>query len=145
MNIELKDLVGERYFSGIDEGQEDYCNFVKFILDGVIYKAIEDPEDGYRSCLGSIAITNEAVKNSFIPQKMNCVMTPDRDYRQPDILQLFDCETKGLVLEIGTDSSDEYYPICVMSFTPENMAINQQQQSREKNDAPRQDYSNPKF
>ncbi len=39
-------------------------------------------------------------------------------------IQFFDAVTNKLVLEIGTDNADDYYPYCVMDWHPENLAIN---------------------
>jgi len=42
-----------------------------------------------------------------------------------DILELKDIETGKIVLEVGTDRSDDYYPSFVAYFMPENMVLNQ--------------------
>ena len=45
-------------------------------------------------------------------------------YKKTDILELIDVVTGKLVLEVGTDYSDDYYPSFVANFNPEAMALN---------------------
>jgi len=55
--MELKDLAGEHILTGVDfenETIEKYCEAVNFILDNETYTAIQDPNDGYRSCMREI-------------------------------------------------------------------------------------------
>ena len=69
---ELKDLIGKHILSGVETGvlkrkrywREEECAYVKFTLDGVTYLAIEDPDDGYRSYMEELEI-------SEIPCKVN--------------------------------------------------------------------------
>ncbi len=132
--MELKDLVGEHLLSGCETGihpaKETYdedAGTVLFILDGITYKAIENPSDGYRSYLDEILITDEKISNTFDPQRVIGKMKDDKeDYHTQvnDTIQFFDAVTNKLVLEIGTDNADDYYPYCVMDWHPENLAIN---------------------
>jgi len=47
------------------------------------------------------------------------------EYGQEDnVLELVDAVTGRVVLEVGTDNVDDYYPGFVASFHPENMATN---------------------
>ena len=63
--MELKDLVGEHELSGVDTTTErvkpygDYYEVVRFVIDGKTYKATEDPNDGYRSYLKELEVTDE--------------------------------------------------------------------------------------
>jgi hypothetical protein len=131
--MELKDLVGEHELSGVDTGDEkvhkydsyyEDCGVVRFVLDGKTYKAIEDPDDGYRSYLSKLEVTDEKVSNTFPPQKVIGIMKPDEDYAVNDTIQFFDVITTKVVLEVGTDNTDDYYPYCVLNWNPENLAIN---------------------
>ena len=131
--MELKDLVGEHVLSGVDflvSKMETYldryedCEVVNFILDGVTYTAIEDPEDGYRSCMKEINVSDAAITNNFPGQCVIATMRPDEDYEKNDILDLIDAVTGKVVLSVGTENTDNYYPYWVALFSPENMAIN---------------------
>jgi len=120
--MELKDLVGRHMFSGIEEGQigQD-CNTIKFTLDSIHYMAVEDPNDGYRSYLSDVVITDEAPKYVFPPVPVVCTTDNIIDN---DILEFYDIITHSLVLRIGTENLDDYYPTCIIDYYPENLNIN---------------------
>ena len=131
--MELKDLIGLHELSGVDHTTEmvkqygnhnEEVNVVRFILDGKTYKVIEDPSDGYRSYCGQIDVCDEQLSNTFPPQNVIGKMMDSSDYSQCDIIQFTDEVTGKVVLEIGTANSDDYYPYCVMYWSPENLACN---------------------
>jgi hypothetical protein len=133
--IELKDLVGEHYLSGFDRSVEkvelwenmyEEADAVKFVIDGLTYKAIEDPCDQLRSMLREIEVTDEKVTNSFPPQKVIAKMKDDGEWsgETHNTIQFIDVVTEKVVLEVGTDNTDDYYPYCVLHWYPENLAIN---------------------
>jgi len=130
--MELKDLVGEHELSGVDTTTErvkqygeyyEDCEVVRFVIDGKTYKATEDPDDGYRSYLKDLEVTDEKVMNSFPPQKVIGKMKDDSGMDN-DTIQFIDAATGKVVLEVGTDNTDNYYPYCVMHWSPENLAVN---------------------
>jgi len=41
-----------------------------------------------------------------------------------DILEIVDIKTGGIVLEVGTANTDDYYPWFVAKFHPEEMCLN---------------------
>src|SRR5574343_347944 len=130
---ELKDLVGFHVLTGVDRGSievEDYgspslCETLSFTLDGVTYTACEDPQDGYRSSMRYL-IQDGKTTNNFRPQKVVARMRQNEEWRsaKDEILELVDLATGKVVLEVGTNYYDDYYPCFVASFFPENMAIN---------------------
>lgn len=131
--MELKDLVGEHQLSGVDtirervKQSEDYYEdyeVVRFVIDGKTYKATEDQADGYRSYLKNLEVTDEKVKNSFPPQKVVGKMKDDSGWEKNDTIQFIDKTTGKVVLEVGTDNTDDYYPYCVLRWSPQNLAIN---------------------
>lgn len=131
--MKLKDLVGEHQLSGVDtttEKVKQYCDYyedckvVRFVIDGKTYKATEDPDDGYRSYLNEIEVTDEKVTNSFPSQKVIGKMKDDSDCKKNNIIQFIDAVTGNVVFEIGTSNTDDYYPYCVLHWYPENLAIN---------------------
>lgn len=109
----------------VNEPKDKYysdANSIRFRLNGTVYIAIEDPDDGYRSSLGELII-GDKITNTFKPNRVKGV------YRELanscDIIEFVDCITNKVVLEIGTDNTDTYYPFFVANFSPENMFINQ--------------------
>ena len=131
--MELKDLVGLHELSGVDTTTEEVkqwdnhyedANVVRFVLDGKTYKAIEDPDDGYRSHCNELEVCDEVVSNNFPPQKVMGKMKDNSTYEVNDTIQFIDVVTGKVVLEVGTDNTDDYYPYCVMNWSPENLACN---------------------
>jgi len=133
--MELQDLVGSHVLDAVDfsteqvkewDGELEDCNAVRFRLDGKCYVAIEDPDDGYRSSMRElIVIENTEMKNIFTPLKVvgkyrTCGHYGEND----DILELVDAVTDKVVLEVGTEDINSYYPAFISSFHPEAMAHN---------------------
>ena len=74
--MELKELVGEHMLDAVDFSDEqvktwgdqfEACQVMRFRLDGKVYVAVEDPSDGYRSCMNDLAVADDAtMKNTFL-------------------------------------------------------------------------------
>lgn len=134
--VELKDLCGEHVLTGVDRtsqifksyGGDEDSQVINFTLDGKTYTAAEDPSDGYRSSMRYCAVSDEPTKNTFAPVRVvgRLKEIEPGDDDAPNVLQLFDVVTGKLVLEVGTENADSYYPYWVACFSPENMAINQE-------------------
>jgi len=131
--MELKNLIGLHKLSGVDTTTErvkkwtdhyEDANVVRFVLGGKTYKAIEDHDDGYRSHCKELVVCDEVVSNNFHPQKVWGKMKDNNTYSTNDTIQFIDVVTGRVVLEVGTDNTDNYYPYCVMNWNPENLAIN---------------------
>lgn len=131
--VAFSDLVGEHVLTGVSSVEVrvegDVADSITFVLDGVAYTAQEDPSDGYRSYLGALYIGGECA-NTFPPVRVLAreVGRRENDYgsREVELLELVDAVTGEIVLEVGTDNSDDYYPSFVASFRPQHMAINVQ-------------------
>jgi hypothetical protein len=136
--VNFEDLVGEHMLSGVDIstestddvwGEDGDATVVRFLLDGITYKAIEDPSDGYRSFCDRITICNDKISNMFPEHKVIGKMNTGDDgvYHggTNHIIEFYDAATKGVVLEIGTSNTDDYYPSAVIHWTPENLELNQ--------------------
>ena len=132
--MELKDLVGEHLLDAVDFSNEQVktwgdsfedCQVMRFRLDGKCYIATEDPNDGYRSRMRELAVSNDAeMKNVFAPLKVIGRHRIKGDYGdEDDVLELIDVVTGKTVIEVGTFSVDDYYPKFVASFHPEAMGI----------------------
>lgn len=121
--MELTELQGTHIWSGIEVGcnKDDDAQYVKFTLDGVTYLAIEDPDDGYRSFMQELRIVSEPRKVALPNVNVMCHYSGESD---SDILEFYECATKNLIMRIGTDEIDNYYPYCVMEYYPEKLSIN---------------------
>jgi len=131
--MELKDLVGEHVLDGVDmfdgrikrqwSDEFEDAQMMRFRLDGVIYLAIEDPSDGYRSSMRDIQVSHDQMKNVFAPQRVLARHRTKGDYGdEDDVLELIDLQNGKVVLEVGTRNVDNYYPSFTNNFSPENFA-----------------------
>lgn len=134
-NIILSD--GEHMLSGVSliltDWGYNYVDAVLLTIDGKNYIALEDPEDGYRS-YGVFHQTDRDYhqRNSFPPQKVfvkNVIenswveeMHEVYQYRGIEITN----EAGDLILRVGTDLTDDYYPMACFKYNPENLPINMQ-------------------
>jgi len=133
--VSIESLTGGHFFSGCDtvnrmvkryEWQDaENCQVINFILDGTTYTAIEDPSDGYRSSMDKLFVSNEKVENNFAPVQVVGIYVSRSHYNAADIIRFYDVKNGKLVLEVGTDNSDDYYPSFVGSFNPMNMHVNE--------------------
>ena len=129
--MKLKDLVGEHILDAVDFdstevnrwGDLEDSQVCRFRLDGNTYVAIEDPSDGYRSSMDEIRIDKKSsMKNIFGGVAVVGVHRTTGSYGDKnDVLELIDIKTGGVVLEVGTDSVDDYYPSFVARFHPQNL------------------------
>ena len=126
--MNLIDFVGKHQFSGVDyaEGKDGEIN-ITFCIDGVTYLAEEDPDDGYRSYMRELQISENPCKNTFSPEEVVCEHLDKSEYwgDDSDILIIKNPKTGSLILKIGTEDVNDYYPSCVMEYHPENMQCNE--------------------
>ena len=118
-------MVGQRfYFYGVDNN--------RFKLNNTVYEVIENEDDGYRSMLESVIVSEYEIY-SFITAKDNIFFdTPltevtvvkvgeskndDRWYYSFDGWQLVD-DDGHVWLTVGTDNSDNYYPLFTFRYQP---------------------------
>lgn len=136
MTVTLDSLVGKHVLDAADTyvqkvelwsgGPDQDACMIRFRLDGVVYLASEDPDDGYRSSLDKLIVTpSSEVTNVFPPVRVvGRKKADDADGDKHDVLELIDEVTGEIVLEVGTENNDDYYPSFVGNFQPKNMAIN---------------------
>lgn len=132
--MELKDLEGEHFLDAVDFSDVqvktwgdkfENCQVMRFRLDGNVYTVTEDPDDGYRSSMRDISIGDHPMTNTFVMQKVVGIYRTTGKYGDvKDILELIDGVTGRVVVEVGTDNSDDYYPSFVANFDPTAMVIN---------------------
>ncbi len=134
--MELKDICGKRILQGIDRkdykrteyGEEITSDAVWFRLDNVTYLAAEDPDDGYRSMCEEIVIVDEIPRFKIPDVPVFCEMKPNGRFEDNEILVIRDANNGKVVLEIGTDYLDIYYPAFVCEYHPENLSCNEGKQ-----------------
>lgn len=103
------------------DGVED-AGYLLFRLDGIVYMAIEDPQDDYRSSMRAlIEVPNAKMKNVFSPHAVYPRFIDDAEGR---ILEFVDLVTQLPVIEVGTHASDSYYPSFRGEFLLENLEMN---------------------
>jgi hypothetical protein len=135
-NIDLKTLVGEHELSGVDgdtiqvkrwySGDEtEPAEALRFVLDGVTYEGIESPDDGYRNSMEGLYVTETPVRNAFAPVRVVGRYRDKGEYSgTDDVLELIDVANGAVILEIGTENVDDYYPGFCAHWHPERMAVN---------------------
>ncbi|NTF69400.1 hypothetical protein [Rhizobium rhizogenes] len=118
------DFTTEKFERWTDEMED--CQVCRFRLDGVVYVAIEDPDDGYRSHMRELIVQEGATMTNVFPAiDVECNYRIENEWNDvDDILEIVDTTTGKIVLEVGTSNTDDYYPSFVASFHPENMATN---------------------
>lgn len=131
--MKLEELTGSHILKGIETGEitredrwgELNCNYIKFTLDETTYMAIEDPDDGYRSYMEELQTTEEPCRIKVPDIQVVCHMRED-EYEACDVLEFIDAMNGKKILAVGTANIDDYYPYCVMEYTPENMYCNEE-------------------
>jgi len=130
--VTLEKLVGKHRLDAVDMSSEKVAedgwpdslqdaNVLRFRLDGRVYTAIEDPNDGYRSSMRNIFVSDATMSNSFEPIEVLARMS---ETYGDNILELVDCLNGKVVLRVGTENSDDYYPSFVSDWRPKDMNLN---------------------
>lgn len=131
--MKLENLLGKHVLTGCDTdgiikttGIYPHACVIDFVLDGVVVSAVEDPDDGYRSCLSELLTGRvESVKNTFPACFVTGIDHPDNRFSKNDVIDLVDDITGKVVLSIGTGNADDYYyPMFIGEFNPKSMTIN---------------------
>ena len=90
-----------------------------FSLDGVAYEAVEDPDDGYRSYMEEIKVVEPVEKMFDVPVMVEYIDTDSKDE-----LIFRDRRNQKVILSLGTDEYDDYYPFYFFDYTPQNIYEN---------------------
>lgn len=118
--MELKHLVGLALLDAVDfYSDSNEYQVCRFRLDGLVYVAKEDAEDGYRSMMSELFVSKDSdMKNVFPERLVYCEMEAGDN----DILNIYDTETKQVILSVGTSNFNDWYPCFVAHFDPTAMA-----------------------
>lgn len=132
--MELCNFLGEHVLTGCQFGTATItnpwetvdANTLDFTLDGRTFSVIENPEDGYRSSMDEIVENRSdlVITNTFPPCRVLGVFRSDSPYMANHVIDFYDSLTGKLVMSIGTENTNDYYPCFVAYFNPENMSIN---------------------
>lgn len=106
---------------GCDDGMGDG---VIIVLDDKIYSCYEDPDDGYRS----YSIIRAGVPNNIEKKCTNIFPPQPVNVQFEEHYNIWDCKITNkdgdLILRVGTDELDDYYPTAIFEYHPENLPIN---------------------
>ncbi len=123
----LEDLIGPHILTAVEHGDapelrrspyDGIPNTFMFTLDGTTYRAVEDPDDDYRSSMEDIDVLSLQLRNVFEPIAVEGRMKASFNGNQNDVLELVN--SKGnVILAVGTENTDDYYPCWVANWSPE--------------------------
>lgn len=128
----LQELVGQRVMdytptTDVRHPFDTDCCGIAFTLDGVTYLCFEDGSDGYRSSAGPLLsypgmpYEMGGWQGEYVRWPVLCSWQTARDSEwggEAEILEIRLVETGALILRVGTDNSDDYYPSFVAEFRP---------------------------
>lgn len=128
MPLELSDLVGPHTLDAcartdVTHPFDPHSSGIAWSMDGKVYMAFEDVNDGYRSECAPIFVAEGGFYEFCSPEYLNrqvvgkCV-TKDEYGSEDDILELVDVETGHVWLRVGTEDIDDYYPAFVAEWHP---------------------------
>lgn len=123
MTLEDLEVMGTVEVSGVSFGQDpenrwgDAPSTMTIVIDERAFTFVEDPDDGYRSYLGEIRDGGECT-NKFPPVECDLAWSDG----ERDVLVFTVKKTGKVLVEVGTDHSDNYYPWVVQKFDPTAMA-----------------------
>ena len=98
----------------------------EFKIDDIIFRVLEDPEDGYRSMLGAIEYSRDQSRAIFFRASLGRVRLEQYDFDAADDVygeacrgyRLVDVDDGHVWLEFGTDNYDDYYPLFIFRHNP---------------------------
>jgi hypothetical protein len=95
-----------------------------FKLGPCIFEAIEDPDDGYRSYLGSVEVRpNKTGGAIFFKRALATVELVETGTSTYDGFSLVDVKDDHIWLRVGTDTSEDYYPSFVFDYLPKPQVV----------------------
>lgn len=105
-------------FDAYDEYYAGGVNGAYFRVNGKTFLITEDPEYGYRSCLGRILNVSHNFANVFPSVNVKVI----KGYRgNDDVIAFVSTVNNKHVFMFGTDHADDWYPCFICNFRPENI------------------------
>ena len=103
----------------INHSQYEDTNALIIQIDGKNYLCYEDPDDGWRS-YSEFYETDKECTNTFPPQR---VIVKNYDDGNNCGIKIFNQDSE-LILHAGTEDFNDWYPLAVWEWHPENLPIN---------------------
>ena len=107
-DVDLTDLEGN-FFGAL-------CN--QFKIDHLVFEAIEDQDDGYRSMLECVTVNEPSAAFDFFQTPLDHVKILCDDF-----YEVISTADGHVWLRFGTDYTDSYYPMFVFEYTPRKEAV----------------------
>lgn len=125
---------GKHFLSGVsmvsfhDTMTEEYLDGILLTIDGINYIAYTDPNDGWRS-YGCFKETTMKQKFTFPKQVINVEVTKENGVDESGWsidkeFMTFTNDNGDIILKIGTDYTDTWYPMAISEYYPQNLPIN---------------------
>ena len=127
----IEDVLGERMLDAVGYIEVEWTDWtgsvcteqaLAFRLDGIVYAALEDPSDGYRSAMEDLITGDFKLSNTFKPVE---VVVEGYQEDDEDTMKIVDVVTGKTVIEVGTDYSEDYYPRFIAYWDPTGLVHNQ--------------------
>ena len=124
-SVAQQNLVGrEFYFFGVDNNQFRLWDVVQ--EDLLTLEAVEDPDDGFRSCLEGLVRVEDKEGIFFdtpialvrIVDAEEALEFPDNTHESLEGFRLVDVADGHVWLEVGTADTSDYYPYFVFTYNP---------------------------
>lgn len=131
--LHLEDFEGQHFLSGVEFdstdprswSDENKANRITLVIDDIPFGFVEDPNDGYRSSMECVELSDAEVKNIFEPVLLDFTYW-NEEYHDLLVAHLPNIHEKSLetaVLQVGTDHTDSYYPCYVDYWSPEKLHL----------------------
>jgi hypothetical protein len=128
-NDDAHQLIAHRHFCNLENAILDYYGADggdnTFKIDDVVFKVLEDPNDGYRSMLGAIEYTGEHNSIFFSTPIARVKIVTYENINDDEFgnsknhgYRLIDVSDGHVWLEFGTHNYDDYYPYFVFRHFP---------------------------
>ena len=91
----------------------------RFKIGPTVFEAVEGESDGYRSCMAEVKAVDKEPKDIFFKRAISKVLVKDKThghYGTFDGYELIDLEDGHVWLELGTDNTDDYYPMFTFRY-----------------------------
>jgi hypothetical protein len=100
----------------------------EFNIEGITFKVLADPDDGYRSHLGVVEYGDQSsaifFRKPIAKVRIETYEGRSQDYVKADQgYKLVDVEDNHTWLEFGTDNTDDYYPYFVFRHLPKRRKV----------------------
>lgn len=130
-------LSGVGEYSVEDEWNNGTIEYCVFVIDGKFYITYSDPEDGYRSNGVLNVVSNDVIQTAVEKHGLIMNMFPEQEvivvnfnhvdnkheWEDKWLVRMFN-EGGDEILTVGTENYNDYYPMSVFHWHPENLPIN---------------------